>query len=107
MNKIYSIWYHIPKNTLLNGDLILKNFQSTEHIDQRDIRLFYCRFGQGYQNLDEILAPREEIEIFSRNINNPVDRNCFFARTRDFVKMFPDEEKIIEYQGQQKNVNKL
>ena len=72
-------WYHIPKNTLLNGHLILKNFQSTEHIDQRGIRLFYCRFGQGYKNLDEIVAPREETEIFSRNINNP-DNRKFFSR---------------------------
>ena len=82
LHKIYSTSYHIPKNTLLNGHLILKNFHTehidrTEHIDQRDVWLFYCRFGQGYQNLDEILAPREVIETFSRNINNPVNKNVF------------------------------
>ena len=27
LNEIYSTWYHIPKNTLLTGHLILKNFQ--------------------------------------------------------------------------------
>ena len=94
--------YHIPKNTLLNRHLIHKNFRSTEHIDQRGIRLFYCRFGQGYQNLHKILAPKEEIEIFSRNINNPDNRNFFFQRIRNFVNIFPDEEKIIEYQEQKK-----
>ena len=73
LNKIYSTWYHIPKSTLLNGELILKNFESTQHIDQRGVRLFYCRFGQGFQNLDEILALRQEIELLSRNINNPVN----------------------------------
>ena len=101
LNEISCTWYHNTKNTLLNGHLILKNFQSAEHIDQRGVRLFYCRFGQGYQNLDEILEPREEIEIFSRNINNLVNRIFFFERTREFVKFFLDEEKIIGYQQQQ------
>ena len=95
LNEIYSTWYYIPKNTLLNRHLRLKNFKSAEHIDQRGVRLFHCTFGEGYQNLDKILALREEIEIFSRNINNPDDRIFFFGRIRDFVKNFPDEEKII------------
>ena len=79
LNEICNTWYHIPQNTLLNGHLMLKNFQSTKHINQRDVRLFCCRFGQENQNLDEILAPREEIEVFSRNINNP-DNRFFFSR---------------------------
>ena len=86
---------------------MLKNFQSTKHINQRDVRLFCCRFGQENQNLDEILAPREEIEIFSRNINNPDNRIFFFKRIRDFVKFFLDEDKIIEYQEQKKIVKDL
>ena len=72
-----------------------KKFQSTEHINQKSIRLFYCRFGQGYQNLDEILEPKKENEIFSNNINNPDNRIFFFKRIRDFVKNFPEDEKII------------
>ena len=43
LNETYSTWYQISKNTLLNEHLTLKNFQSTEHIHQSDIRLFYCR----------------------------------------------------------------
>ena len=94
LNESYSTWYHIPENTLLNGHLILKNFKSTEHIDQRSVRLFYCRFDQGYKNLDEILAPREETQIFSRNVNNPVNIIFFFERIRDFVQIFPEGKKI-------------
>ena len=71
----------------------------------RDV--IYCRFGQGYQNLDEILALREEIEIFSKNINNPDHRNFFFERIKDFIKLFLDKEKIIKYQEQKKVVKDL
>ena len=38
------------------------------------------RFGQGYQNLDKIFVPREEIEIF-KSINNPVNENVFLRRS--------------------------
>ena len=68
----------------------------------RGIRLFYCRFGQGYQNVEKILAPTEETGIFTRNINSPVIRIFFFNMIREFIKNFPDKEKIIEYQKQRK-----
>ena len=93
LNESYSTWYHIRENTLLNGHLILKNFRSTEHVDQRSVRLFYCRLDQGYQNLDEILASREEIQIFSRNMNNPVN-TIFFSRGSEILYKFFQRKKI-------------
>ena len=93
MNEIYSTWYQIPQNTLLTGHLRLRNFQSTEDIVQRSVRLLYCRFGQGYQNLDEIFVLREEIEIFSRDINNPESRNSFFVEDQRFHKKFSGRRK--------------
>ena len=97
MNEIFSTWCHIPKNTLLNGHITLKNFQSLQRIDQRGVRLLYCRFGQGYQNLGEIHAPREEIKICSRNINNPVNK-IFFSRGSEIsYKFFRTKE---EHRGQ-------
>ena len=99
LNESYSIWYHIRKNTLLNGHLILKNIRSTEHIDQRSVRLFYWRLDQGYQNLDKILASREEIQIFSRNINNPVNI-IFFSRGSEILHKFFQRKKHIKYQEQ-------
>ena len=107
LNEIYSTWYHIPKNNLLNGHLILKNFQSTEHIDQRGVRLFYCRFGQGYQDLDEILAPREEIELFSRNINNPDNRIFFFGEDQRFRKNFSGRRKNHRISRTKKNCQRF
>ena len=92
LNEIYSTWYHLPKNTLLNGHLILIIFQSTDHIDQRSVRLFYCRFGEGDQNLDDIFVPREEIEIFNRN--STINR-IFFERESDiWYKFFRTKKKI-------------
>ena len=64
--------------------------------------MFYCRFGQGYQNVEKILVLTEETEIFTRNINSPVNRIFFFDMIREFINIFPDKEKIIEYQKQRK-----
>ena len=108
MNEIYSTCYQIPQNTLLTGHLILRNFQSTEDIVQRSVRLLYCRFGQGYQNLDEILVLREEIEIFSRDINNPESRNSFFfLEDQKFHKKFSGRRKNYTISRTNKNCERF
>ena len=90
LNEIYSTWYHLPKNTLLNGHLLLINFQSTEHIDQRSIRLFYCRFGEGDQ---DSCTERRNWNI-QEKFNS--QQKFFWERIRNFVQIFPDKEKNIE-----------
>ena len=42
---------------------------------------------------------------FIKNVNNPENKNYFSERVRDFENIFPDEEKILEY-DEQKEINK-
>ena len=42
---------------------------------------------------------------FIKNVNNPENKNYFSERVRDFENIFPDEEKILEY-DKQKEINK-
>ena len=42
---------------------------------------------------------------FIKNVNNPENKNYFSERVRDFENIFPDEEKILEY-DEQKEITK-
>ena len=42
---------------------------------------------------------------FIKNVNNPENKNYFSERVRGFKKIFPDEEKILEY-NEQKEITK-
>ena len=94
LNEIYNTWYLILQTHLLDGHQTSKN---VETIDQRGVKLFYCKSGLGLLDLEEIIAPREEIKIFIKNVNNPENKNYFSERVRDFKKIFPDEKKFLEY----------
>ena len=88
----------ISRTHLLDGHQISNN---VENIDQGGVMLFYCKSGLGLLDLEEIIAPREEIKLFMKKVNNPESKNYFSERVRDFEKIFPDEKKILEY-GEQK-----
>ena len=62
---------------------------------------------QGYQDIDQIIAPREEINLYIKNSNNPYSRNYFSERIRIFEKTFPSGEKILQYRAQENFVNNL
>ena len=58
LKEIYSTWYLISQTHLLDGHQISSN---VENIDQRVVRLLYCKSGLGLLDLEEIIAPIEEI----------------------------------------------
>ena len=60
---------------------------------------------QGYQDIDQIIAPREEINLYIKNSSNPYSRNYFSERIRIFEKIFPSEEKILQYRAQENFVD--
>ena len=91
LNEIYNTWYLILQTHLLDGHQTSKN---VETIDQRGVRLFYCKSGLGLLDLEEIIAPREEIKSFIKKVNNPESKNYFPESERDFEKIFPDEKKF-------------
>ena len=62
---------------------------------------------QGYQDIDQIIVPREEINLYIKNSNNPYSRNYFSERIRIFEKIFPSGEKILQYRAQENFVNNL
>ena len=101
LNEIYNTWYLILQTHLLDGHQTSKN---VETIDQRGVRLFYCKSVLGLLDLEEIIAPREEIKLFIKNVNNPENKNYFSERVRDFKKIFPDEKKNLEYKEQKEIV---
>ena len=61
---------------------------------------FFCKSGLGLLELEEIIAPRDKIKLFIKKVNNPENKNYFSERLRDLEKIFPDEEKILEYDKQ-------
>ena len=69
--------------------------------------MFHANLDQGYQDIDQIIAPREEINFYIKNSNNPYNRNYFSERIRIFEKIFPSEEKILQYRNQENFVNNL
>ena len=104
MNKrlsgIYSTWYLISTKILIDAHLINDNI---EQLDQRVVRLFFVKFGVGYLDLHEIIAPREESKLFISYKNNHQHKNYFSDRIRTFEKIFPGKEKITEYKKLKKN----
>ena len=84
LNDLYNTWYLISKSNFQKGHLVPKNIKST--IDSVGIRLFHANLNQGYQDIDQIVAPREEINFYIKNSNNPYNRNYFRERIRIFEK---------------------
>ena len=93
LNDLYNTWYLISKSNLQKGHPVPKNIKST--IDPVGIRLFHANLDKRYQGIDQIIAPREEINFYIKNSNNPYNRNYFSERIRIFEKIFPSEEKIL------------
>ena len=85
LSKIYSTWHLISRTHLLDRHQISNN---VENIDQRCVRLFYCKSGLGLLDLEEIIALREEIKLFIKNVNNPENKKIFSERGKRFRENF-------------------
>ena len=105
LNDLYNMWYLISKLNFQKGHPVAKNIKST--IGPVGIRLFYPNLDQGYQDIEQLIAPREEINLYIKNSNNQYNKNCFSERIRIFEKIFPSEEKILQYRAQENFVNNL
>ena len=105
LNDLYNTWYFISKSNFQKGRSVTKNIKST--IDSVGIRLFYTNLDQGYQDIDQIIVPREEINLYIKNSSNPYNRNYVSERIRVFEKIFPSKEKILQYRTQENFVNNL
>ena len=92
LNDLYNTWYLISKSNFQKGHPVPKNIKLT--IDPVGIRLFYANFDQGYKDIDQIIAPREEINLYIKNSNNPYNRNYFSERIRNFTKYFQVKKKF-------------
>ena len=80
LSKIYSTLYLISQTHLLDRHQISNN---VENIDQRCVRLFYCKSG-----LEEIIARREKIKLFIKNVNNPENKKIFSEKGKRFRENF-------------------
>ena len=110
----YNTWHWISKNTLKQGTYynpvnkttvgrhpVLR--RKTENLtDERGIRLLYAKSGLGYQLLENLLPPIQEIFSFSKSATNKENKNYFAELVRDFEKNFPDEQKLYVYDIQKK-----
>ena len=102
LNEIYNTWYSISKANISNGHPLSKAITS---IDEKGFRRFYCNKNLSKFDVEEFIAPTEDIKLFIRNYNYP--KNYFFERAREFNEIFPGEEKLIEYKKQKKLVESL
>ena len=93
LNDLYNTWYLISKSNFQKGHPVPKNIKLT--IDLVGIRLFYANFDQGYKDIDQIIAPREEKNLYIKNFNNPYNRNYFSERIRNFKKYFQVKKKFF------------
>ena len=59
---MYNKWYLITKSNFQKGHSVPKSIKSTT--DPVGIRLLYVNLDQGYQDIDQIIAPREEINLY-------------------------------------------
>ena len=84
LNDLYNMWYLISKLNFQKGHPVAKNIKST--IGPVGIRLFYPNLDQGYQDIEQLIAPREEINLYIKNSNNQYNKNCFSERIRIFEK---------------------
>ena len=105
LNDLYNTWYLISKSDFQKGHPVAKNIKST--IDPVGIRLFYANLDQGYQDIEQIIAHREEINLYIKISNNSYNRNCFSERIGISEKIFPSEEKILQYHAQENFVDNL
>ena len=69
--------------------------KAIKNIDEKGLRLLYCNKNLGEFDVEEFIAPIEDIKLFIRNSKNPDNKNEFFERVREFNEIFPDEEKLI------------
>ena len=105
LNDLYNTWYLISKSNFQKGHPVAKIIKST--IDPVGIRLFYANLDQRYQDTKQIIAHREEINLYIKISNNSYNRNCFSERIGIFEKIFPSEEKILQYHAQENFVDNL
>ena len=49
--------------------------------------------------MDEMIAPRTEINLYIKNVNNQDNKNYFLERERDFEKIFPQGRNLLEYEN--------
>ena len=91
LKEIYHNWYLISKENLLKEHPLLRYDQG---IDQRGVRLFYLNNVSGDLDMDEMIAPRTEINLYIKNVNNQDNKNYFLERERDFQKYFLKKETL-------------
>ena len=92
LNETYNTWYSISRTNISNGHPLSK---AIKNINEKGLRLFYCNKNLGQFDVEEFVAPIEDIKLFIRNSKNPDNKNDFFERVRKFKEIFPDEEKLI------------
>ena len=51
-----------------------------QNIDQRGVRPFYFNNISGNLNTDEMIAPRTEIDLYIKNVNNQDNKVYFLER---------------------------
>ena len=76
LKEIYYTWYLISKENLLKGHPLLTYNQD---IDQRGVRLLYFNNASGDLNTDEMIAPRTEINLYIKSVNNQDNKNYFLG----------------------------
>ena len=79
LKEIYHTWYLISKEKLLKEHSLLRYNQDN---DQRGVR-YYFNNVTGDLDMDEMIAPRTEINLYIKNVNNQ-DKNYFLERERVF-----------------------
>ena len=78
-----------------------------QDVDQRGVRLFYFNNVSGDLNMDEMIAPRMEIDLCIKNVNNQHNKNYFSERERDFEKIFLQERNPLEYENTKNLISNL
>ena len=104
LKEIYHTWYLISRENLTEEHPLLMYNQD---IDQRGVRLFYFNNVSGDLNMDEMIAPRTEIDLCIKNVNNQDNKNYFSERERDFEKIFLQERNPLEYENTKNLINNL
>ena len=70
-----------------------------QDVGQRGARFLWFNNVSGDLNTDEMIAPRTEINLCIKNVNNQDSKNYFLERERDFEKIFPQERNLLEYEN--------
>ena len=99
---IYSTWYNISRNSI-SSNHPLTRYKPLGHFDKSRIRLFYCRHGLGKINVKFMITPRTEIVLYIILYYIILYYIyiflfgfflVFFAKIREFEKIFPQEKKL-------------